>query len=123
MYQNGEILKVAFLQRQPFSLTEEDKMAARQKSVSAQLNSVITQMAFGQASPFDMKDVMQKGWDTANKSIDDIENGHQTTKVIWIQIGDPSLKSQLLEIESDKNFVSWSNPELIQQIKNMPSSE
>ena len=123
MYPNGEILKVAFVKRRPFSLKEDEKMKARQSSVSSQINSVISQMAYGQASSADLSNVFQKGWDSANKNIEEVERGTTVIESTWVQIGDPELSLTLKAIESDPNFDSWLDPDLIEQIKKSFPSE
>lgn len=117
MFQKGEILKVAFIQKRPFSFKEDQKINLRKNGVSAQINSVLSQMVYGQAGISDLSSAIRDGWKTTNSQISKAEEGTQEQKSIWIQVGDKDLDSQLSAIESDTNFVSWVDPFLIEELK------
>jgi hypothetical protein len=117
MFQKGEILKVAFIQKRPFSFEEKEKINLRKNGISAQINSVLSQMVYGQASVADLSNAIQSGWKTTNSHIQKTEEGLQETRTVWIQVGDKDLSSQISAIESDKNFVGWVDQFLIDELK------
>jgi len=114
----GEIIRVAFIKRQPFSFTENQKDLIRQKSISSALNSAIKNIAYGQAGIGELKSSIQKGWDTASTNIGEVEKGYSNICYEWVQIGDTDLLSWIESKESDPLFGGWVDSYQIEEIKN-----
>ena len=100
-----------------YELPEKDLEKLRQKNISDTLNATLLNHMYEPGKAIqDMETVIQRGWNEANKQQKMIEDGTEMKHEIFM-IGDPNTIPRIKEIESSLNFRGWSNPYIIEQIK------
>jgi hypothetical protein len=105
-----------------YEVSEERAQEMRQKAMSDMINSTLqTNMYSTSNQQMGLDTAMQRGWNEANKNIDQIQNGTETKFEMFL-IGDPNTIPRLEEIETDPNFRGWTNPYLIEQIKSIQTN-
>lgn len=64
----------------------------------------------------DVQTAMQRGWNEANKQVNQIQNGTEMKSEMFL-IGDPNTLSRFVEIETSPNFRGWCNNYIVDQIR------
>jgi hypothetical protein len=115
----GALGLIYWYERTSHELSEKELEKLRQKNVSDALNATLMNHMYEPSKAIgDMSTVIQRGWNEANKQKAMMEDGTGMMKEMFM-IGDPNTLSRISEIESSPNFRGWSNPYLIQQIKEL----
>lgn len=101
-----------------YQVPEEEVSRIRQKAMSDMLYGAIQSAAYSGANQtMDIQTAMQRGWNEANKQVTIMEDGTEMKHEMFL-IGDPNTVPRIEEIENSKNFRGWTNPHLIEMIKN-----
>jgi hypothetical protein len=117
----GDFGLIYWNEKTSYEVSEERAQEMRQKAMSDMINATLqTNMYSTHNHQIGLDTAMQRGWNEANKNIDMIQNGIET-KLEMFLIGDPNTIPRIEEIESNSNFRGWTNPYLIEQIKNLKS--
>ena len=100
-------------------VSEEETQRIRQKAMSDMLYGAIQTAAYSGANQsMDAQTAMQRGWNSANKQIKQMEDGTEMHREM-ILVGDPSTINRINEIETSLGFRGWSNSFIIDEIKNL----
>ncbi len=109
---------VYWYEKATYEISEEELQKLRQSNISNTLNATLmSHMHDPSKSTGDFQTVMQRGWNEAEKQRRMMEDGTVMKSEIFM-IGDTNTIPRLEEIESSQNFRGWSNPYIIQMIKN-----
>ncbi len=115
----GDYGLIFWNEKTSYEVSEERAQEMRQKAMADMINATLqTNMYSSPNQQMGLDTAMQRGWNEANKNIDMIQNGTETKHEMFL-IGDPNTILRIEEIESNPNFRGWSNPYLIEQIKNI----
>jgi|LakMenEpi03Aug12_release.lakeMendotaPanAssembly.Ray.scaffolds.fasta_scaffold1130617_2 hypothetical protein len=111
----GKIYWYASIERK---LADAEIEVIRQKAVSETLKATLTNLMYEPGKAINSLDgVIQRGWNDAKQQIELLENG-TTIKSQYIMIDNTSIDT-IKEIESESNFLNWTNPILIDEIKSI----
>jgi len=108
---------IYWYEKTSYEMSDKEVERLRQKNISDTLNSTLMNHMYVPGKAIgDMQTVIQRGWNEANKQQKMIEDGTEMKREIFM-IGDPNTIPRIKEIESSPNFRGWTNPYLIQLIK------
>jgi hypothetical protein len=114
----GSMGLIYWFERTEYQVPEEEVSKIRQKAISNMIYGAIQTAAYSGANQsMDVQTAMQRGWNEGNKQVEMMENGTEMRNEMFL-IGDPNTISRIEQIEQSKNFRGWSNPHLIEMIKN-----
>ena len=116
--ENGAIGLIYWYEKTSYELSEKEIEKLRQKNVSDALNATLMNHMYEPGKAInDMQTVIQRGWNEANKQKSMVEDGTEMKSELFL-VGDSTTIPRLEEIESSSNFRGWSNPYIIELIKN-----
>lgn len=116
--ENGAIGLIYWFEKTSYEMNEKEIEKLRQRNISNTLNATLMNQMYEPTKAIgDMQTVIQRGWNEAEKQRRMVEDGTEMKHEIFM-IGDPNTIPRLEEIEGSKNFRGWSNPYIIQMIKN-----
>lgn len=114
----GSVGKIYWYARIESKLADAEIEVIRQKAVSETLKATLTNLMYEPGKAINSLDgVIQRGWNDAKQQIELLENG-TTIKSQYIMIDNTSIDA-IKEIESEPNFLNWTNPFLIDEIKSI----
>jgi hypothetical protein len=114
----GSMGYIYWMEKTQYEMSEMEIEKLRQKNISDALNSTLLNHMYEPGKAIgDMQTVIQRGWNEANKQKMMMEDGTEMKREMFL-VGDPSTIERLIEIETSSNFRGWTNPHLIQMIKN-----
>ena len=114
----GSVGKIYWYSRIESKLADTEIEVIRQKAVSETLKATLTNLMYEPGKAINSLDgVIQRGWNDAKQQIELLENG-TTIKSQYIMIDNTSIDA-IKEIESEPNFLNWTNPFLIDEIKSI----
>lgn len=114
----GSVGKIYWYESIEKKLAESEIEAIRQKAVSETLKATLTNLMYEPGKAINTLDgVIQRGWNDAKKQIELLENG-TSIKSQYIMIDNTSIDI-IKEIENNSNFLNWTNPILIDEIKSI----
>jgi len=100
-------------------VSEDDAQKIRQKAMSDMLYGAIQTAAYSGANQsMDAQTAMQRGWNEANKQIEQLEDGTEMHREMFL-VGDLNTIKRIHEIETHSDFRGWSNSYIMDQIKNL----
>jgi hypothetical protein len=113
----GAIGNIYWFEKTSREVPEHEVDKIRQKAMSDMLYGAIqSAMYSGANQSMDVNTAMQRGWVEGNKQIDMVQNGTEMKHEMFL-IGDPNTVPRLEQIQSNPDFRGWTNPYLIEQIK------
>jgi hypothetical protein len=116
---NGAHGYVYWFMKTSQEVSEDDAQKIRQKAMSDMLYGAIQTAAYSGANQsMDAQTAMQRGWNEANKQIEQLEDGTEMHKEMFL-VGDPNTIRRIHEIEAHSDFRGWSNSYIMDQIKNL----
>ena len=114
----GAIGNIYWFEKTSYEVPEHEVERIRQKAMSDMLYGAIqSAMYSGANQSMDVNTAMQRGWNEGNKHIDMVQNGTEMKHEMFL-VGDPNTVPRLEQIQSNPDFRGWTNPYLIEQIKN-----
>lgn len=112
----GSVGKIYWYERIERKLAEVEIDRIRQRAVSDTLNATLTNLMYEPGKAIQSLDgVIQRGWNDAKRQIEMLESG-TIIKSEYIMIDNTSIDT-IKEIEMNPNFLEWTNPFLIDEIK------
>jgi hypothetical protein len=109
---------IYWYEKTSYEVSEDELQKLRQKNISNTLNATLMSHMYEPGKAIgDMQTVMQRGWNEAEKQRRAMEDGTVMKSEIFM-IGDSNTIPRLIEIESSHSFRGWTNPYIIEMIKN-----
>jgi hypothetical protein len=116
--ENGAIGLIYWYEKTSYEMDDKQIEKLRQKNISDALNATLMNHMYEPGKAInDMQTVIQRGWNEANKQKAMVEDGTEMKSELFL-VGDSTTIPRLEEIESSSNFRGWSNPYIIELIKN-----
>lgn len=114
----GSVGKIYWYERIERELADKEIELIRQKAISETLNATLTNLMYEPGKAINSIDgVIKRGWDDAKKQIEFLQSG-TIIKSEYIMV-DSNSKSLIGEIENRTEFMSWTNPYIIEEIKSL----
>lgn len=114
----GSVGKIYWYERIERELADKEIELIRQKAISETLNATLTNLMYEPGKAINSLDgVIKRGWDDAKKQIEFLQSG-TIIKSEYIMV-DSSSKSLIEEIENRTEFMNWTNPYIIEEIKSL----
>jgi len=112
----GSIGTIHWIEKTTKNLTEKEIENIRSRTMADYVYGSVTTAGHPDFYCMDVHTAMQRGANEANRQIELLKNGSEIRSEVFL-VGDPSTILRLNEIESNKEFRSWTNPYIINQIK------
>jgi len=114
----GAVGKIYWYERIERELADKEIESIRQKTISETLSATLTNLMYEPGKAIHSLDgVIQRGWNDAKKQIEYLQSG-TIIKSEYIMV-DSSSKSLIEEIENRTEFMNWTNPYIIEEIKSL----